>query len=113
MQKAPGSAHLSFTMAGLCAGGGVVGYVRARSVPSVVAGFGCGALFLGSGLLIKQGDNVKGHGLALMTSVALVGALGPRALKTGKMMPAGAVAMLGAVSAAYHAKKTIEWWDSE
>ena len=113
MSKAPGSAHLSFTMAGICAGGGVAGYAKARSVPSAVAGLACGALFLGSGMIIKQGENVKGHGLALLTSSALVGGMAPRALKTGKLMPAGLLAILGAGSAAYHARKTLEWWDSE
>lgn len=112
--RAPGSAHLSFTMAGVCGGGGVAGYAKARSVPSLVAGLACGGLFLGSGLLIKQGENVKGHGLALLTSSALVGAVAPRALQTNaKFMPAGLVALLGAGSAAYHAKKTMDWWDSE
>ena len=42
--RAPGSAHLSFTMAGVCGGGGVAGYVKARSVPSLVAGLACGGL---------------------------------------------------------------------
>ena len=64
-------------------------------------------------MIIKQGENVKGHGLALLTSSALVGGMAPRALKTGKLMPAGLLAILGAGSAAYHAKKTLEWWDSE
>jgi uncharacterized membrane protein (UPF0136 family) len=111
--RAPGSAHLSFTMAGVCGGGGVAGYVKARSVPSLVAGLACGGLFLGSGLLIKQGENVKGHSAALLTSSALFGAMAPRALRTKKLMPAGLVALLGAGSAAYHAKKTMDWWDSE
>ena len=111
--KAPGSAHLSFTMAGVCAGGGVAGYVKAKSVPSAVAGIATGALFLGSGMLIKQGNNTKGHALGLLTSAALVGAMAPRAMKTGKIMPTGLVALLGVGSAAYHAKKTMDWWDSE
>jgi uncharacterized membrane protein (UPF0136 family) len=100
-------------MAGVCGGGGVAGYVKARSVPSLVAGLACGGLFLGSGLLIKQGENVKGHSAALLTSSALFGAMAPRALRTKKLMPAGLVALLGAGSAAYHAKKTMDWWDSE
>ena len=56
---------------GICAGGGVAGYAKARSVPSAVAGLACGALFLGSGMIIKQGRR-EGHGLALLTSSALV-----------------------------------------
>lgn len=38
-EKMPtGSAHLNFTLAGLVAAGGVFGYVKARSMPSVSAG---------------------------------------------------------------------------
>ena len=108
-----GSAHLSFTMAGLVGLGGVAGFAKARSVPSLVAGLGCATLFAGSGVLINQGSHTKGHALALGTSVALAAGMGPRALKSGKIMPAGLVATLGVLSGLYHAKKTNEWWDSE
>ncbi len=109
----PGSAHLSFTMAGLVGAGGVAGFAKARSVPSLAAGLGCAAVFAASGVLINQGRNTQGHMLALGTSAGLAAAMGPRALKSGKFMPAGMVAALGLVSGLYHAKKTVEWWDSE
>lgn len=32
-----GSSHINATLAGLCAAGGVMGYVKARSMPSVSA----------------------------------------------------------------------------
>jgi uncharacterized membrane protein (UPF0136 family) len=34
-QRTPGSAHAAFTMAALTSAGGLMGFVQARSVPSV------------------------------------------------------------------------------
>ena len=47
--------------------------------------------------------------LASGTSSLMGLGMGSRFMKTGKFMPAGIVAALGVVSAAYHAKKAIEW----
>jgi uncharacterized membrane protein (UPF0136 family) len=35
----------------------------------------------------------------------------PRAVKTGKFMPAGMIATMGAASTAYQASKVQQWWD--
>jgi len=35
----------------------------------------------------------------------------PRAVKTGKFMPAGMIATIGAASTAYQASKVQQWWD--
>ena len=108
--KTPGSAHLNLTMGGLVGLGGIMGYIKAKSVPSLVAGVGVGALFAGSGYLIKEGQNTNGHGLASITSLALIGGMAPRAMKGG--MAAGVVA-LGVGSLVYNAKKTMDWMGSE
>lgn len=63
-----------------------------------------------SGLLINAGQHKEGHGLALVSSLLLVGGMAPRAVKTGKFMPAGLVASVGALSTIYQAKKVAEWW---
>lgn len=156
-----GSSHASLTMAVLVAGGGVYGYIKARSLPSVcelqcanysfrlrvcwcsqtitnlvhlcqqlMAGLTVGALFAGSGYMIsvrdahvpytdhpthtippptQQGNAQAGHDLGALSSVALAGAMASRAAKTKKVMPAGMLAALGTVSAAYHIKKSLEW----
>ena len=110
----------------------MAGYVKAGSTPSLLAGVGSGGalgqLFLifiqhsaswlffrvgYAGVLINQGQMVEGHGLATAVSTALLGAMGPRALRTGTFMPAGLVAILGAASAAYHGKKGYEWYDAQ
>ena len=106
-----GSAHASFTMAGIVAAGGLMGYARKRSIPSLVAGLAFGGLFALSGMMIRNGQDYHGHVLAAATSSVLVLAMGPRALKSRKFMPAGLVATLGAVSTAYQTNKALEWKD--
>ena len=96
-----GSAHLAFTMGALMAGGGLAGYVKAKSVPSLAGGVGSAALFIAAGMLIHRGDDLQGHQLALGTSALLATGMGFRAVSSGKFMPAGMIAALGAASAAY------------
>ena len=105
----PGSAHLSFALAGLLGAGGIGGYAKAASMPSLVVGLGCGGAFAASGVLIQRGEDRLGHGVALATSVPLCVAMGARAASTGKLMPAGVVALVAGLSSAYQAKKFNEW----
>ncbi|KAK3288021.1 hypothetical protein CYMTET_4477 [Cymbomonas tetramitiformis] len=97
------------TMAGIAALGGAVGYAKAKSVPSLVAGVTCGTLFGISGYLIQQGENQLGHDVGAATSGVFALALGSRMMKTRKMMPGAPGAILGSLSCAYHAKKSMEW----
>eukprot|EP00288_Rhodomonas_lens_P018586 CAMPEP_0177714764 /NCGR_PEP_ID=MMETSP0484_2-20121128/13625_1 /TAXON_ID=354590 /ORGANISM="Rhodomonas lens, Strain RHODO" /LENGTH=99 /DNA_ID=CAMNT_0019226699 /DNA_START=34 /DNA_END=333 /DNA_ORIENTATION=- len=97
-------------MGALMAAGGAMAFFRKGSKMSLIGGCGAGALFVGSGLLIQSGQNRNGHVLALGTSLALAGGMGARAKTTGKFMPAGMVASLGALCALYQGKKVVEWW---
>lgn len=81
----PGSAHASFTVGAILCAGGVMGYMKAKSKPSLFAGVGLGALMLLSGYIIQKGDDFKGHALALVTSGLVVGGTLPRAIKTQKL----------------------------
>ena len=54
-----GSAHACLTMGILLVGGGVAGYIEAKSKPSLIAGLGLGTLFIISGVLVQQGDDFK------------------------------------------------------
>ncbi|KAJ3013086.1 UNVERIFIED_CONTAM: hypothetical protein HDU68_000877 [Siphonaria sp. JEL0065] len=83
--------------------GGIAGYYRGKSVPSLVAGLSFGALYAVSGNLIKRNADY-GFELAFGTSVVLMGAMGPRALKTKARTPVGLFAM-GSLGAAYFGKK--------
>ena len=109
MQNSPGSAHLNFTMGGLVLVGGAMGYLRKGSMISLVAGVTFGGLLIGSGVLITNGESFKGHGLAAGCTGLMTVAMGQRFLSTGKFMPAGMVASLGAIGLAYNVKKAIEW----
>jgi uncharacterized membrane protein (UPF0136 family) len=105
----PGSAHPVFGFGGLTLLGGVAGYARKGSKASLGAGVVCGGLLIGSGLLITKGNEYEGHALATLTSGAMTVAMGKRFVTTGKFMPAGLVAVLGAASLAYNLNKTLEW----
>ncbi|KAF9245352.1 transmembrane proteins 14C-domain-containing protein [Melanogaster broomeanus] len=52
----PQSALPAYSVGILCIGGGLTGYVRTRSVPSLIAGIGVGALYLWSAEQIKNGS---------------------------------------------------------
>ena len=89
--------------------GGAMGYFRKGSMISLVAGMTFGGLLIGSGVLISNGESFKGHSLAAGCTGLMTVAMGQRFLTTGKFMPAGMVATLGAVGLAYNVKKAIEW----
>ena len=105
----PGSAHPAFGLGALTIVGGAVGFWKKGSKASLGAGVVCGGLLIGSGVLISGEHQYEGHALATGTSTLMALGMGQRFIKTGKFMPAGLVATLGAASMAYHMKKTIEW----
>ncbi|KAI4090533.1 MAG: hypothetical protein LQ348_006472 [Seirophora lacunosa] len=78
----------AFLLAALTAGGGITGFVRTRSIPSIAAGITVGALYGLGGLRIR---NRQAYGLefALAASVLLAGSSFPRAVKTMKPLPIG------------------------
>jgi len=103
-----GSAHAAYAVGALLCAGGLAGFVRARSKPSLVAGVGLGTMMLVSGYIIQDGNDLRGHTFALITSGLVVAGTLPRAVKTQKIVPA-AVALVGLVSAFYQGKKVREW----
>lgn len=104
-----GSAHLSFTVGGLLVIGGIIGFARKSSIPSLIAGATCGGVLIGSGVMIMKGQDFEGHVVGAAVSTVAASAMGMRFAKTGAMMPAGGVAIVTAASAAYHAKKAMDW----
>jgi uncharacterized membrane protein (UPF0136 family) len=80
----------------LTIGGGVLGFVKAKSRASLIAGTISGGLLLLSGYLVgTQGR--PGLGLGLVVSGALAGRFVGSYIKTKKPMPAGVMALLGIV----------------
>jgi len=78
----------AFILAALTAGGGITGYVRTGSVPSIAAGVTVGTLY-GLGGLRIQNHQPYGVELALLASILLAGSSIPRALRSQKPLPAG------------------------
>ncbi|XP_078541955.1 transmembrane protein 14C [Lissotriton helveticus] len=81
---------IGFGYAALVASGGVVGYAKAGSVPSLAAGLLFGSLAgLGAYQLSQDPKNVW---LSLIASGTLSGVMGFRFYNSGKFMPAGLIA---------------------
>eukprot|EP00123_Amoebidium_parasiticum_P017297 comp23792_c0_seq1/m.41304 comp23792_c0_seq1/g.41304 ORF comp23792_c0_seq1/g.41304 comp23792_c0_seq1/m.41304 type:complete len:109 (-) comp23792_c0_seq1:24-350(-) len=104
----PGAAHLNYSMAGLVLVGGIAGFAAKRSMPSLLAGIGSAALYGYSAFLI--GENPKtGFELGTATSVVLAAAMSRRAIASGKVFPAGVVALAAVGAGVYNGKKALEW----
>ena len=76
--------------------GGVMGYVRAGSTASIIAGSVSGILLLVAAFLLPNNVAV-GLVLAGLVSILLAGRFLPAFLKTGSVMPAGMMAALSVI----------------
>ncbi|KAF4344770.1 UPF0136 domain protein [Fusarium beomiforme] len=76
----------AYILGAVTAGGGIMGYARTRSVPSIVAGCAVGFLYVLGGYRI-QNEQPYGVGLGLLASVILGGSAFPRALRLRKPVP--------------------------
>lgn len=89
-----GATKLYFIVFGLLTiAGGVIGYVKAGSPPSLVAGSISGALLLVAAFLLPQ-HRIAGLVIALVVSLLLAVQFVPKFFRTGKIMPAGVMAIL-------------------
>ena len=104
-----GSAHLNYAAGGVLIAGGLAGYVRAGSIASLAGGGTLGGAICVAGMMISKGRDLEGHALALIASTVLLASMGQRFFRTGKFMPAGAAASVGALTALYNGKKTVDW----
>ncbi|KAJ5860986.1 uncharacterized protein N7529_008296 [Penicillium soppii] len=69
--------------------GGIIGYARTGSIPSIAAGLSVGFVYLLSFLRLRAGQSY-GEELGLLASVVLGGSSIPRVIKTGgKPVPLG------------------------
>lgn len=76
--------------------GGIMGYVKARSVASIVAGAITGILLIAAAFILPTYREL-GLGLALFTSAILAGQFIPRLLRTRRLMPAGVMSLLSVI----------------
>jgi uncharacterized membrane protein (UPF0136 family) len=76
--------------------GGVIGYVKAGSTVSIVAGAISGIALIVAAYLLP-GNVAMGLIIAAIVSIALAGRFIPAYMKTGKVMPAGLMAALSVI----------------
>ena len=76
--------------------GGIIGYVKAGSLISVVAGAITGILLIVAGVILHAHRRL-GLGLGLLTSLVLAAQFIPRLLRTGRVMPAGVMSLLSVI----------------
>ena len=76
--------------------GGIIGYVKAGSLPSIIAGAITGVLLLIAGALLPQ-HRAVGLATAFIISLLLAVQFVPKLIRTGKMMPAGLMSILSVI----------------
>ncbi|NWW18682.1 TM14C protein, partial [Falcunculus frontatus] len=97
---------LGFGYAALVASGGIIGYAKAGSVPSLAAGLFFGGLAgLGAYQVSKDPSNVW---VSLITSGALTAVMGTRFYNSRKFMPAGLIAGVSLLMVGRLALKMLE-----
>jgi uncharacterized membrane protein (UPF0136 family) len=92
-----GPAKIYFIIFGaLTVAGGVIGYVKAGSLPSIIVGSITGVLLLVAAWLIPE-HRAAGLVTALVVSLLLAGQFVPKFLRTGAAMPAGMMSILSGI----------------
>ena len=76
--------------------GGVIGYVKAGSVPSIVAGAITGILLLIAGWILPS-NRMVGLVMAFIVSLLLAAQFVPKFFRTWKVMPAGLMSILSVI----------------
>ncbi|KXJ29052.1 transmembrane protein 14C [Exaiptasia diaphana] len=89
--------YLSFGFAAIVALGGVVGYAKAGSTVSLAMGLSFGGIAAFGA--VQTSRDPKNVWVLLVSSMVLAGAMGSRAVRSGKFMPAGLVATISAAEA--------------
>ena len=76
--------------------GGIIGYVKAGSIPSIVAGAITGLFLLIAAFLLPE-HRAVGLATAFFVSVLLAGYFAPKFLRTHAFMPAGMMSILSVI----------------
>ena len=76
--------------------GGIIGYVKAGSLPSIVAGTITGVLLIIAATLLSDHRTV-GLVTGLAVSLLLAAQFVPKLMRTGKVMPAGMMSILSVI----------------
>jgi uncharacterized membrane protein (UPF0136 family) len=81
----------------LVAAGGAIGYFKAGSMASLIAGVGSGLLLAGASMAMMKGSYQVGWWISLIVALLLLGRFGSAAMKGFKMMPGGMVIILSLI----------------
>ena len=84
----------------LMAGGGIMGYVTKKSLPSLMAGVGSG-IFLVVAYGLAKSNPKTGFGLATLVAALLTLSFAQRFYKTGNFMPSGMLCIVSILFALY------------
>ncbi|HJW39124.1 MAG TPA: TMEM14 family protein [Candidatus Udaeobacter sp.] len=76
--------------------GGIIGYVKAGSVASIIAGSITGVLLLVAAFVLPE-HRMVGLATALIVSLLLAAQFIPKFLRTGRVMPAGIMSVLSVI----------------
>lgn len=91
------TAKIYFVVFGLLTiAGGVVGYAKAGSAASIIAGGITGVLLLVAAFLLPE-HRLAGLATALIVSLLLAAQFVPKFLRTGRIMPAGIMSLLSVI----------------
>jgi uncharacterized membrane protein (UPF0136 family) len=78
--------------------GGVMGYVKAHSTASLIAGVGCGLLLMCAAAGMMRGAYQVGWWLAFVVAALLLARFGYASLSNFKMMPGGLMIILSLIA---------------
>lgn len=84
-----------FVFGAITIAGGVMGFVKAKSRASLIAGGISGVALLAAGALVGGASTTTGLALGLAVSLALTARFGNAYRKTKKVMPALLITLLG------------------
>ena len=76
--------------------GGVIGYVKAGSLPSIIAGGITGVLLVVAGFILPE-HRAAGLVTGFVVSLLLAAQFVPKFIRTGKVMPAGLMSILSVI----------------
>ena len=94
-----GAARIYFIIFGvLTIAGGVIGYVKAGSIASIIAGSISGVLLLVAGFILPE-HRAAGLIMGLIVSLLLAAQFAPKFISTGQAMPAGGMSLLSVLGA--------------
>ena len=95
-----GAAKIYFLVFGvLTIIGGIIGYVKAGSLPSIIAGAITGVLLFVAGALLPE-HRAIGLATGFIISLLLAAQFIPKFIRTGRVMPAGMMSILSVIGLA-------------